>query len=73
MVFSYYPGCTLKTKAKELDAYARASAEVLGVTMEEIENWQCCGAVYPTARDEIATKKSINKICSLCARRAITS
>ena len=35
MVFSYYPGCTLKTKAKELDAYARASAEVLGATMEE--------------------------------------
>ena len=26
--------------------------------MEEIENWQCCGAVYPTARDEIATKLS---------------
>ena len=58
MVFSYYPGCTLKTKAKELDAYARASAEVLGVTMEEIENWQCCGAVYPQAEDEIATKLS---------------
>lgn len=58
MKISYYPGCTLKTKAKELDAYARASAAALGVEMEEIENWQCCGAVYPTARDEIATKLS---------------
>ena len=33
MIFSYYPGCTLKTKAKELDAYARRSAEALGITL----------------------------------------
>ncbi len=58
MKISYYPGCTLKTKAKELDAYARKSAEVLGVEMVEVEGWQCCGAVYPMARDEIATKLS---------------
>ena len=58
MKISYYPGCTLKTQAKELDNYARVSAAALGVEMEEIENWQCCGAVYPTARDEIATKLS---------------
>ena len=58
MKISYYPGCTLKTQAKELDNYARVSAMALGVEMEEIENWQCCGAVYPTARDEIATKLS---------------
>ena len=58
MKICYYPGCTLKTKAKDLDVYARLSAEALGVEMEEIENWQCCGAVYPMARDEIATKLS---------------
>ena len=58
MKFSYYPGCTLKTKAKELDAYGRLSAAKLGVELEEIENWQCCGAVYPQAEDEIATKLS---------------
>ena len=58
MKICYYPGCTLKTKAKELDAYARKAAAALGVEMEEIENWQCCGAVYPMARDEIATKLS---------------
>lgn len=58
MKISYYPGCTLKTKAKDLDLYARLSAEKLGIEMEEIENWTCCGAVYPTARDEIATKLS---------------
>jgi heterodisulfide reductase subunit B len=58
MVFSYYPGCTLKTKAKELDRYARSSAEALGCTLEEIPEWQCCGGMYPMVKDEIATKLS---------------
>ena len=58
MIYSYYPGCTLKNKAKDLDRYARLSAQALGFTLEEIENWQCCGGVYPMAKDEIATKLS---------------
>ncbi len=58
MKVSYFPGCTLKNKAKDLDLYAYKSAEALGVTLEEIENWQCCGAVFTTANDEVATKLS---------------
>ena len=45
MVFSYYPGCTLKTKAKDLDEYARRSARALGIELSELETWQCCGGV----------------------------
>ncbi len=58
MKFSYYPGCTLKTKAKDLDKYARASAIALGAELEEVEEWQCCGGCYTSAKDEIATKLS---------------
>ena len=36
MTYSYYPGCTLKTKAKELDKWARRSAQALGVELEEL-------------------------------------
>lgn len=56
MNFSYYPGCTLRNKAKDLDMYARKCAEVLGFTLEELEDWQCCGGVYPLGADEIAAK-----------------
>ena len=56
MVYSYYPGCTLKTKAKDLDRYARLSAEKLGAPLCELEEWQCCGGAFTTASDEIATK-----------------
>ena len=58
MKYSYYPGCTLKTKAKDLDRYGRLSAKKLGIVLEEPENWQCCGGVYPQGEDEIATKLS---------------
>lgn len=58
MKYSYYPGCTLKTKAKTLDIYARLSVQALGIELEEIEDWQCCGGVYPLGSDEIATKLS---------------
>ena len=58
MKVSYFPGCTLKNKAKDLDKYAYLSAAALGVTLEEIENWQCCGGVFTTAGDEVATKLS---------------
>lgn len=58
MIYSYYPGCTLKTKAKDLDVYGRKSAEKLGITLEELPEWQCCGGVYPLASDEVATKLS---------------
>ena len=58
MKVSYFPGCTLKNKAKDLDLYAYKSAEALGVTLEEIENWQCCGGVFTMANNEVATKLS---------------
>lgn len=58
MTYSYFPGCTLKTKGKDLDIWGRAAAKALGFTLEELPKWQCCGAVYPLAKDEIATKLS---------------
>ena len=58
MKFSYFPGCTLKTKAHDLDKWGRESALKLGVELREIEEWQCCGAVYPQVEDEIASRLS---------------
>ena len=69
MQFSYYPGCTLKTKAKQLDDFARLSARALGIELEELDTWQCCGGVYPLARDEIATKLASVRALSAAAER----
>lgn len=58
MTYSYYPGCTLKTKAKDLDKYARLSAQALGIELQELKDWQCCGGVFPIGRNDVATKLS---------------
>lgn len=56
MKVKYYPGCTLKSKAKNLETAAIASMKELGVEMEEIERWNCCGAVYSLAEDDLIHK-----------------
>lgn len=58
MNYSYFPGCTLRTKGAQLDRAGRRAAEKLGFSLCEIPEWQCCGAVYPQANDEIATRLS---------------
>ena len=58
MIYNYYPGCTLSTKAKALDQAARKCAEALGFPLVELPEWQCCGAVYPMAEDAIAERLS---------------
>ncbi len=75
MKYSYFPGCTLKTKAKDLDMYTRKSAEVLGIELEEIEAWQCCGGVFSMADDEIASKLSCVRALADAAKnnRALVS
>ena len=72
MKYTYYPGCTLRTKAKDLDAYARVSAKALGFELEEVENWQCCGGVYPLGTDEIASKLSSVRALNEAKEKLVT-
>ncbi len=53
MKASYYPGCTLKTKAKNLEEAAVASMAALGVEFQELPRWNCCGAVHSLADDDL--------------------
>ena len=53
MRISYYPGCTLKTKAKNFEDSALASLDSLGVQLVEMPVWNCCGTVYCLAVDEL--------------------
>ncbi len=67
MTYSYFPGCTLKTKGADLDIYGRKAADALGFPLEEIPEWQCCGGVYPLAKDEIASR--LSSVRALAASR----
>ena len=53
--YRYFPGCTLKGQAKNMENTTMAAAAALGIELVELEEWQCCGAVYPLYEDELIT------------------
>ncbi|MBN2203490.1 MAG: heterodisulfide reductase subunit B [Thermoleophilia bacterium] len=53
---AYYPGCSLHGTSAEFDASFRATARELGLTLEEIPGWECCGNT---------AAHSINRLLSL--------
>ena len=53
MELCYYPGCTLKTTAKNFETPAIASIEKLGHKMVELPRWNCCGTVHSLADDDL--------------------
>jgi heterodisulfide reductase subunit B len=53
MKIPYYPGCSLKTTARNLEVSALASAKALGIEMVEIPRWNCCGTVFSLTSDDL--------------------
>ncbi len=80
MKISYYPGCTLKSDAQHLEESALASFAALGIEVEELERWNCCGAVFSLASDDLlhqlaptrvlvrAQEAGADKVMTLCAQ-----
>jgi len=50
---AYYPGCTLKTNAKNFEDSTIATAEKLGIELVEPERWNCCGTVHSLSTDDV--------------------
>lgn len=44
MRYAYYPGCSLHSTSKEYDISSHAICQALGIELEEIPGWICCGA-----------------------------
>jgi heterodisulfide reductase subunit B2 len=80
MKISYYPGCTLKATARNLEDSALASLAHLGIEVHELERWNCCGAVFSLASDDLlhqiaptrilirAMEAGSEKIVTLCSQ-----
>lgn len=81
MTIGYYPGCTLKSRAKNLESSALAALAALQVEVSELPRWNCCGAVFSLADDDLlhqlapvrdlirakdAGHQQVVTICSMC-------
>jgi heterodisulfide reductase subunit B len=75
MKLAYYPGCVSKSTGKEMDASTRAVCAALSIELEEISDWNCCGATHVSnemvatglaARNMAQTDLPIMTACSIC-------
>ncbi len=79
MEYTYYPGCSIKTSAKGYEESLFYVFKALNLTLNEIEDWNCCGATsYMSTKETIslvisarnlakAEKKSSQDIVSPCS------
>ena len=82
--FAYYPGCSLEKMAHGYHLSAIETTRVLGVELEELDDWNCCGATTYFHVDDllsytlvarnlaIAEKESLDFVapCSACYKNA---
>jgi len=52
--YAYYPGCSLKGSGHHYEASLLAVFKALGIELEEIPDWNCCGATAYMAVDVMA-------------------
>lgn len=67
----YYPGCSLEGTAVEYDQSARACCATLGITLEEIPDWSCCGASPAHAVDHLLSGSLSARNLALAAENGI--
>ncbi|MCH4815337.1 MAG: CoB--CoM heterodisulfide reductase iron-sulfur subunit B family protein [Saccharolobus sp.] len=53
MKIAYYPGCAAHGLSKDVDIATRKVAEVLGVELVEVPDWNCCGGGFYDEYNEV--------------------
>lgn len=53
MKIPYFPGCTLKTTAKNFEISALEVSKVLDIELIELPKWNCCGTVTSLTSDDL--------------------
>jgi heterodisulfide reductase subunit B2 len=61
MKYSYFPGCSLKGTGRAYEESLLPVMKALGVELEELDDWNCCGATAYMAVDEV-------KACAMASR-----
>jgi len=60
--YIYFPGCSLKTAAKDFDMSTKACAGALGIELKEMDEALCCGAVFSNVSDNLMLHSGPNRI-----------
>ena len=69
--FAYYPGCSLETMAATYHVSSMEVAAKLGVELEELEDWNCCGATAYSHVDELLATVLCARNLALAERQGL--
>lgn len=53
MNYLFYPGCALEASSPHYYKSCKVSCEKVGIQLEELEDWTCCGATAYIGTDEV--------------------
>lgn len=70
MRYLYYPGCSLKGTGRAYEESLLAVFQQLDIRLDEIDDWNCCGATAYMAVDELKAYALAGRILSLAERQA---
>ena len=65
MKYAYYPGCSLETSSAAYDVSVREVADLLDIELEELDDWNCCGATEFFSQDELTASAVIARNLAL--------
>ena len=68
MKYLYFPGCSLKGTGKAYEESLLAVFGALGVELQELEDWNCCGATAYMSVDETKSYALAGRILALAER-----
>jgi heterodisulfide reductase subunit B2 len=68
--YIYYPGCSMESSAKSYDESLRAIAGPLDLDLEEIDDWNCCGATEYVGISLTPAYALISRNLALAAKQA---
>jgi heterodisulfide reductase subunit B len=68
--YLYYPGCSLESNARAYGESLLAILEPLGLELEEIEDWNCCGATEYVGLSVNPAYALIGRNLALAAKQA---
>jgi heterodisulfide reductase subunit B2 len=63
--YAYYPGCSLESGSAAYDMSVRAVIERLGFGLDELDDWNCCGATEYFSQNELVATSVIARNLAL--------
>ena len=70
--YAYYPGCSLESLAKEYDSSAKEVANYLGLELNELQDWNCCGATAYFPVDELLAYTLVARNLAIAEKTGLT-